>query len=73
MGRGSATGTSTSTWTCRWWWWAAGPGTLKGGRHVRYKDDTPIANLYVSLLDKLGLPMDQFGDSTGQLNYLTDI
>ncbi len=50
-----------------------GAGTLKGGRHVRYKDDTPIANLYVSLLDKLGLPMDQFGDSTGQLNYLTDI
>ena len=50
-----------------------GAGTLKGGRHVRYKDDTPIANLYVSLLDKLGLPMDQFGDSTGQLNYLTDL
>ncbi len=31
-----------------------GAGTLKGGRHVRYKDDTPIANLYVALLDKLG-------------------
>jgi hypothetical protein len=50
-----------------------GAGTLKGGRHVRYKDDTPIANLYVSLLDKLGLPMDQFGDSTGQLDALADI
>lgn len=50
-----------------------GAGTLKGGQHLRYKNDTPLANLYVSLLDKLGLPMDQFGDSTGKLDYLTGI
>lgn len=50
-----------------------GAGTLKGGRHLRYKNDTPIANLYVSVLDKLGVPMDQFGDSTGKLDYLTDL
>ena len=50
-----------------------GAGTLKGGKHTRYKNDTPIANLYVSVLDKLGLPMNQFGDSTGKLDYLTDI
>lgn len=50
-----------------------GAGTLKGGRHVRYQNDTPISNLYVSVLDKLGLPMDQFGDSTGKLDYLPEI
>ena len=50
-----------------------GAGTLKGGQHLRYKNDTPLANLYVSVLDKLGLPMDQFGDSTGKLDYLTGI
>jgi len=50
-----------------------GAGTLKGGRHVRYQNDTPISNLYVSVLDKLGLPMNQFGDSTGKLDYLPEI
>lgn len=50
-----------------------GAGTLKGGRHLHYANDTPLSNLYVALLDKLGLPMDQFGDSTGQLDYLSDI
>ena len=50
-----------------------GSGTLKGGRHIRYKNDTPLANLHVSLLDKLGVPTDSFGDSTGKLEYLSDI
>ena len=50
-----------------------GAGTLQGGRHLKYASDTPLSNLYVALLDKLGLPMDQFGDSTGQLDYLSDI
>ena len=50
-----------------------GAGTLKGGQHLRYKNDTPVANLHVAVLDKLGLPMDQFGDSTGKLDYLTGI
>jgi hypothetical protein len=50
-----------------------GAGTLQGGRHLHYANDTPLSNLYVALLDKLGLPMDQFGDSTGKLEYLSDI
>ena len=50
-----------------------GAGQLKGGRHLRYKNDTPLANLYVSVLDKLGVPTERFGDSTGKLEYLTDI
>ena len=48
-----------------------GAGALPGGRHVRYANDTPIANLYVTMLDKLGRPAEQFGDSTGQLDYLS--
>jgi hypothetical protein len=50
-----------------------GAGQFKGGRHVRYKNDTPIANLYLSVLDKLGVPTDNFGDSTGKLAYLSEI
>ena len=50
-----------------------GAGTLHGGRHLKYASDTPLSNLYVALLDKLGLPLDQFGDSSGQLDYLSDI
>ena len=50
-----------------------GAGTLKGGRHIHYKNDTPLANLNLALLDKLGVPTDSFGDSTGKLEYLTDI
>lgn len=44
-----------------------GSGQLKGGRHLRYPQWTPLSNLYVSLLDKVGVPIDAFGDSTGRL------
>ena len=40
---------------------------INGGRYVRYPD-LPVANLHLSLLDKFGLPVDQFGDSTGRLD-----
>ena len=42
-------------------------GGIKGGRHVRYPAGTPLCNLHLSLLDKLGLSADRFGDSTGRL------
>ena len=44
-----------------------GAGQLKGGRHLRYANDPPATNLYVTLLDKLGIPVESFGDSTGKL------
>ena len=50
-----------------------GAGTLRSGRHVRYADDTPLTNLYLSLLDKLGVPIENFGDSTGKLEQLSEI
>jgi len=46
-------------------------GRLKGGRHIRYPDQTPMANLHLTLLDKLGVPMEKLGDSTGELDLLS--
>jgi hypothetical protein len=46
----------------------AGAATgIEGNRHVRYPDDTPMANLYLTLLDRLGVGVERFGDSTGQV------
>jgi len=42
--------------------------TLKGGRHIRYPKETPLANLHLTLLDKLGVHLDKIGDSTGRLD-----
>jgi Protein of unknown function (DUF1552) len=42
-------------------------GTIKTGRHVRLPKETPLTNLYVSMLDRMGVNVDQFGDSTGRL------
>ena len=41
---------------------------IKGGRHLRYPPGTPMANLYLTLLDKLGVHVDKLGDSTGRLD-----
>jgi hypothetical protein len=48
-----------------------GGGQLKGGRHLVYPEQTPLANLHVSLLDKLGVDVDRIGDSTGILPKLS--
>ena len=48
-----------------------GGGLIKGNRHHVLSADTPLTNLYVSILDKLGLPVDEFGDSTGALTGLS--
>ena len=47
-----------------------GVGTHKGGRHIRYAEPTPMANLHVTMLDKMGVPLDVFADSTGKLSEL---
>ena len=45
----------------------AGGGAGTGGRHVRYPEHTPLANLHLSLLDKLGVPAESLGHATGRL------
>ncbi|MEO7190287.1 MAG: DUF1552 domain-containing protein [Vicinamibacterales bacterium] len=48
-------------------------GRLKPGRHIRYANETPIANLYLSMLDRMGVPVDRLGDSSGRLEGLSDV
>ena len=48
-------------------------GTLRGGRHVRYAAETPMANLYLAMLDRVGVKPEKLGDSNGELNHLTDL
>jgi hypothetical protein len=48
-----------------------GAGKIKGGRHLRYPANTPMPNLYLTLLDKLGVPVDGLGTSTGKLDLLS--
>ncbi|MCA9129870.1 MAG: DUF1552 domain-containing protein [Planctomycetales bacterium] len=45
-------------------------GNMQGGRHIRFENATPLANLHLTLLDKVGVKLDQFADSTGKINEL---
>jgi hypothetical protein len=47
-----------------------GAGTITPGRHIRYPDDTPMANLFLSVLERVGVPAESIGDSTGRLQQL---
>ena len=42
-------------------------GRLTGGRHLKYASGTPMANLLVSMVNAMGVPMESIGDSTGPL------
>jgi len=44
-----------------------GNGKIGTGRHIRYEQETPICNLYLSMFDFLGIPDAQFGDATAKL------
>ena len=41
-----------------------------GGRHIRYQQPTPLANLHLALLDKVGVHVESFADSTGRVSEL---
>jgi len=47
-----------------------GGGTIQTGRHVRLAKETPMTNLFMSMLDRVGAPVDRIGDSTGLLPQL---
>jgi hypothetical protein len=47
-----------------------GNGTLTPGRHMKYKDGTPMANLHLALLDRLGCKVEKLGDSNGRVDQL---
>jgi len=44
---------------------------VRGGRHIRYDQPTPLANLYLTLLDQIGAQRDAFSDSSGLVDALT--
>jgi hypothetical protein len=43
---------------------------MKGGQHIKYEKPAPLANLHLTLLDRVGVRLDQFGDSTGKIDDL---
>ena len=45
-------------------------GGMKGGRHIKYDKPTPLANLHLTLLDKVGVHLDSFADSKGKVDEL---
>jgi len=47
-----------------------GGNTIKTGRHVKYDDNTPMTNLFLCMLDRMGVHPDKLGDSTGRLEQL---
>jgi hypothetical protein len=47
-----------------------GCGTLKPGRHIIYPKETPLNNLWVSMLNRMEINLDRLGDSTGTLSGL---
>ncbi len=50
---------------------AGGAATgLKGGRHIRYEKGTNLANLHLTLLERVGIRLDSFGDSNGKIAEL---
>jgi hypothetical protein len=50
-----------------------GIGTLKAGRHVRYPWYTPLTNLFLSMLERMEVPTESIGDSSGELSQLSDL
>ncbi len=50
-----------------------GAGTVKGGRHLRYAEPTPLANLHLTLLERAGVRLDAFADSRGKVDELLSL
>ena len=49
-----------------------GAGRIKGGRHIKYSEPTPLANLHLTLLDMAGVHLDAFADSQGKVKELLE-
>jgi hypothetical protein len=45
-------------------------GNMRGGRHIRFKKPTPLANLHLTLLSKVGVQLESFADSNGKVEEL---
>lgn len=47
-------------------------GKMRGGRHIKYDTPVPLANLHLTLLNKVGVPLETFADSNGKVETLFD-
>ena len=47
-------------------------GRMRGGRHIRFENPTPLSNLHLTLLNKVGVPLETFADSNGRIEDLFD-
>lgn len=45
-------------------------GNMKGGRHIKFEEPEPLSNLHLTLLNKVGVKLDKFADSTGMVEEL---
>jgi hypothetical protein len=52
---------------------AGGAGRVQGGRHIKYAEPTPLANLHLTLLERVGVRMDAFADSKGKVDELLSL
>lgn len=50
-----------------------GGGQVKGNRHLRFPKETPLNNLLLSMVNKVGVPVEKFGDSTGTMDCLASV
>ena len=48
-------------------------GAVSGGRHLRVAEETPLTNLQLAVLEKLGVPTEKLGDSTGVVKHLSGV
>src|SRR5262249_27625048 len=51
----------------------SGAGQIKSDRHLVFAPGTPVTNLQLTLIEKMGVPITRFGDSTGALNLLSGV
>ena len=50
--------------------WGGACGKVKGGQHIAMKERTPLANLHLTILERVGVHADSFGDSTGRISEI---
>jgi len=50
-----------------------GNGLFRLGRHIKYPDETPLANLHLTMAQRMGVSAESFADSTGKLRELTEV
>lgn len=51
----------------------SGQGAFRTGRHIQYTSETPLTNLFLTMLDRMGVRPETIGDSRGRLEHLTDL